>query len=153
MHPNPIWRLRAAELTAFNLAIPRHLLPPPCMDVPIFHSHVSTPRAQAAPMRRLVRFHSSVVAGSGGDHSVNALAASTKAVGEPERIAETTARSTSTALWGTVIWMVTEPELAWRSRYLRVCSRLLSRRASMRLRISAAVRVLDLAMMESFMWC
>lgn len=87
----------------------------------------------------------------GGTHSVSALAASTSSVGEPPRIAETTARSTSAALWGTVTWMVTEPELACRSRYLRVCSRLLSRRASIRLRISAAVRVLDLAMVKSFM--
>lgn len=102
MHPSPIWRLRAAEMTVFNLAIPRYRPPPPWMNVPISHSHVSTPRALATPMRRMVRFHSSVVAGSGGDHSVNALAASTKAVGEPERIAETTARSTSTELWGTV---------------------------------------------------
>lgn len=102
MQPASIWRLRAAALTVVNLAIPRHLLPPPWMDVPISHSHVSTPNAQAAPMRHMVRFHSSVAAGSGGDHSVSALAASTRAVGEPERIAETTARSTSTALWGTV---------------------------------------------------
>lgn len=102
MHPSSIWRLWAAELTVFNLAIPRHLLPPPWTGVPISHSHVSTLRAQAAPMWRLIRFHLSIAAGSGGDHSVKALAASTKAVGEPERIAETTARSTSTALWGTV---------------------------------------------------
>lgn len=102
MQPALIRRLRAAALSVVNLTIPRHLHPSPWMNVPISHSHVSTPRAQPAPMRRLVRFHLSVAAGSGGDHSVNALAASTRAVGEPERIAETTARSTSTALWGTV---------------------------------------------------